>query len=243
MPKVLSSSYCHLSTPCGEINYTLERKYVRNINFRIKQGGELYISASPAVSKKYIEGLLSRDAGQLIRKIESAKKVSEEKRAENEDISKVCFLGKKYPLVIKNTPGERTSCVFEEGIFVINSEKDLNKEEISGMIKTWKQLKAREIYTVINKEVWEDFKAHGYKVPLSELSIRSMKSRWGSCRYTKGRISINLQLLDYPVSALYSVFYHEYMHYIHHDHSQAFYAALTKICPTYYRDHEILKME
>jgi hypothetical protein len=182
MPKVLSSSYCHLSTPCGEINYTLERKYVRNINFRIKQGGELYISASPAVSKKYIEGLLSRDAGQLIRKIESAKKVSEEKRAENEDISKVCFLGKKYPLVIKNTPGERTSCVFEEGIFVINSEKDLNKEEISGMIKTWKQLKAREIYTVINKEVWEDFKAHhkgtGDSVALQVKQHFQAASKW-----------------------------------------------------------------
>ena len=50
-----------------------------------------------------------------------------------------------------------------------------------------------------------------------------MRSRWGSCHYTKGVVVLSSHLLAKPRAAVEYVVLHELCHFIHPDHSQAFY--------------------
>ena len=93
----------------------------------------------------------------------------------------------------------------------------------------------------LNNEVREHLLEKGFAPPPTRISIKDMKSRWGSCSYARGHISINSRLAAFPRETILSVFYHEYAHYWHHDHSKNFYRFLLEIYPEYYVHNSVLK--
>jgi hypothetical protein len=70
------------------------------------------------------------------------------------------------------------------------------------------------------------------------VSIRSQKTRWGSCS-SRGNISLNDQLLFLPADTVEYLMIHELCHTRHLDHSKAFWALVQTHCPGY-RAHEKL---
>ena len=60
---------------------------------------------------------------------------------------------------------------------------------------------------------------HGAR--LGKISVKKMRSRWGSCS-GRGNISINLLLGHLPPELLAYVAIHETCHLVHHDHSKRF---------------------
>ncbi len=93
----------------------------------------------------------------------------------------------------------------------------------------------------LNEEVRAELMRRGLTPPPTKITIKDMKSRWGSCSYTRGHISINIRLAAYPQETVLSVFWHEYAHYWHHDHSQRFYDFLLDMYPDYFRWNDLLK--
>lgn len=70
-----------------------------------------------------------------------------------------------------------------------------------------------------------------------EFSCRYMKSKYGSAQPTTKKITLNLALVHYPFLYTRYIYAHEMMHFLHPNHSCAFYDALSVICP----DHERLR--
>ena len=68
------------------------------------------------------------------------------------------------------------------------------------------------------------------------LTIRSQKTRWGSCSRS-GAMSFNWRLLLAPEPVLDYVIWHEVCHLQIMDHSPRFWALLRQMCPDY-RDHQ-----
>lgn len=68
------------------------------------------------------------------------------------------------------------------------------------------------------------------------ISIRKMKSRWGSCS-SRGDICLNLLLMREPLSQIDFVIAHELCHLHHFSHNKAFYALLDEVMPDW-RDRE-----
>ncbi len=70
----------------------------------------------------------------------------------------------------------------------------------------------------------------------NRVSIRSQKTRWGSCS-ARGNISLNDQLLFLPRPSVEYLMIHELCHLRHLNHSQAYWRLVAEHCPDYER-HE-----
>lgn len=64
-----------------------------------------------------------------------------------------------------------------------------------------------------------------------QVSIRLMRTRWGSCTPAAGRTRFNLRLAQKPESWIDYVVVHELAHLCHADHSPAFWALVERYFP------------
>ena len=77
-------------------------------------------------------------------------------------------------------------------------------------------------------------------VQYGRITIRTQKTRWGSCS-SKGNLNFNCLLMLAPPEVLDSVVVHELCHRKHMNHSAAFYAEIARVMPDYKARHAWLK--
>ena len=68
-------------------------------------------------------------------------------------------------------------------------------------------------------------------VKAGKLAYRNMKSRWGSCQPSTGRICINTRLALYPPECLEYVVVHELCHLLEGNHGPRFHALMDTFMP------------
>ena len=98
----------------------------------------------------------------------------------------------------------------------------LSKEELQNL-----SLKAKE---VIAKKV--EFYASKIGVTYNKITIRSQRSRWGSCS-SKGNLNFNCILMLFPDEIIDSVVVHELCHRKYMNHSKQFYLLVESVFPSY----------
>lgn len=77
-------------------------------------------------------------------------------------------------------------------------------------------------------------------VTYGNITIRSQRTRWGSCS-AKGNLNFNCLLCLAPEGVLDSVVVHELCHRLEMNHSERFYREVLRVFPDYYREHAWLK--
>lgn len=224
-----------LKFPDGsEVMYELTRKPVKNVNLRVKEDGTLRISANSRVSVRQIEGFIIAQQ-EFIRR---AQQRIAERSAGNDISDRMRWLGQEYPVrVIANS---RECVVLEQEEFRVFTRIP-EPEHVKALLREWLIGSFTQLCRELNEEVRCSLIAAGLTPPPTRIAIKDMKSRWGSCSWSRGHISINFRLAAYPRDTVLSVFWHEYAHYWHHDHSARFYAFLEKYCPDYRKWNSLLK--
>lgn len=223
-----------LKFPDGsEVLYELTRKPVKNINLRVKEDGSLRISASPRVSVRRIEQFII-DEQDFIRRAQQRIR----SRNEHSDIRADVFrwLGREYPVRVISS--SRECAVLEQNEMRVFTRFPERAEEL---LRKWNADNFVELCRTLNSEVREALISSGLTPPPTVITIKDMKSRWGSCTPAKGHISLNIRLAPYPRQTVLSVVWHEYAHYWHHDHSERFYAFLDEHFPEYRQWNSLLK--
>lgn len=77
-------------------------------------------------------------------------------------------------------------------------------------------------------------------VKAKKIVYRNMKSRWGSCQPSTGRICINTRLYLYPISCLEYVVVHELCHLRVSGHGPAFRALMDEMLPDWRESKALL---
>lgn len=104
------------------------------------------------------------------------------------------------------------------------------------------KIPASELMTVLMESVdrlYPIVKAYGVKRP--SVSIRRMRTRWGSCSVHGGSIRLNAYLCFAEKDCVDYVVLHELTHFIYPDHSKSFYAFIERFMPDWKQRRERLK--
>lgn len=220
---------------CGQnlLTYTLTRKPVKNINIRIKPDGRILVSANKRVPLTYIENLIREKqeyiSGVLKRFEERQKQVLPPLPAKYKDGDKIRFLGEYR--IIKVIEGSPETVILDgQEIYIRVKNKDDEKRK-EGLVNKWLKEQQENIFTQICTETHRMFEKYGVKYPV--IKIRKMKSRWGSCQWQKGIITLNSRLIETPRICIEYVVLHEFAHFIHPNHSKKFYELVESLMPDY----------
>ena len=97
------------------------------------------------------------------------------------------------------------------------------------LFNNWLKEQCRIIFNEIVQNVHKKFIP--YDISFPQITLRNMKSRWGSCQPNKCVITLNKHLIEAPKSCIEYVVYHEFCHFIHPNHSKQFYSLLQIMLP------------
>lgn len=221
-----------------KIQYTLERKKVKNINLRIKRDGTVNVSAASFVPAKRIDEFVLSKVDFILSALEKYAQRAEfsENSRKYEDGDSFYIMGEC--LHLKVLPGKPS--VEADGGYIYLTLKDtddtVKKQRI--MEKFWNEQCALNFEEILD-EIYPVFRRMGVEKP--QMRIRKMESRWGSCAYRKGVITLNKRLLAAPRECIEYVIVHEMCHFIHPDHSKQFHNLVASIMPDWKERKNILE--
>ena len=219
-----------------EISYELTRKRVKNINFRAKEDGIVYVSANTRASVIQIEKYLIERADFFFKAFERLKK--REERSEI-NASSVNWLGREYP--VRTVKNSRECAVIDENEIRVFTRMSDDPEYVLKLVQNAVAERFCALCGELDGEVRAKLEQSGLAPPSTRITVKDMNTRWGSCSYSRGHISMNIRLAAYPRETVLSVLWHEYAHYWHHDHSQKFYSFLLRFYPEYYKWNNLLR--
>jgi len=226
-----------------KIFYTIERKDVKAVNLRVTPDLKVVVSANSTVEKESLEDFVKSKSNWIYKRLKEFKETQsfdiEKKFISGESIR---YLGKQYMLKVKEDDANIVK-YYQGKIFMCVEDKK-NYELKKKIYKQWQKEKAEEVFKEVLNEMYERVKIYGVNKPA--LSIRDMRTRWGSCNNEKEKIIINKQLIMAKKTAIKYVILHELIHLMHPNHSKEFYNMLGTLMPDYekrkeYLDEKIIK--
>jgi len=222
-----------------KVEYELERKRVKNINLRIRPDCSVYVSANNGVPQSAIEAFLSKKAGCILTALDKYADIA--KYADN-DHSFVTgesfgYLGKDLRFML--TSGEKNE-VTSDGVYlslvVTNANDTAVKQKL---ISQWYDAQCKTVFDEVIAVVYLVFQKYGVAMP--KLTLRDMTSRWGSCQPKRGMITLNKRLIEAPRNCIEYVMMHEFIHFLHPNHSKKFYDMLSVLMPDWKERKRILE--
>ena len=192
------------------------KKNNRNTYIRVKNG-KIIVTTNYLTSKNSIEKLIRDNITSIEKMINT-----DNKKMYNED--NFYYFGKKYVVIYG----------FNDIEFVGDKIYALNKQKLDKYISN----NIKKIYQDRLDYWYNEFEEN---IPIPNLKIRNMTSRWGVCNIKNHNVTLNYNLSKYDISCLDYVIVHELSHFIHHDHSKNFWQLVGKYYPKYKECKKMLK--
>ncbi len=121
-------------------------------------------------------------------------------------------------------------------------EKHLSRIADSAKVPAMTEEELRELADSALKYIPERVRYYAPIVGVSygRITIRSQRTRWGSCS-SKGNLNFNCLLMLAPPEVIDSIVVHELCHRKEMNHSPRFYAEVLRVYPDYYKWNDWLK--
>jgi predicted metal-dependent hydrolase len=137
------------------------------------------------------------------------------------------YYGRQYRLkVIK---ANRQEVKLKGKYIYVFSRRPDSRHRTKRLLYEWYRQRAVRMFAVIAGRCHEKMEKYGIKLPVIDVKI--MKSRWGSCVYSKGRIGLNTELIKAPSHCIEYVIVHEMCHLKYPNHTKNFYSFLSLVLP------------
>lgn len=202
-----------------EFNYKLDgetykvimtKKNNKNTYINIKEDLIIRVSTSYLTTKNDVIGMLDNNKSFLRKTIEKLKK-------RNDRNKEFYYLGKKYDII--KVPFDKVE--IDGNKIYYPSDNKLSKWLKENMIR---------IFTERIDYYYNQFEEN---IPYPKIKIRTMKTRWGVNNKRDNSITLNSKLIRFDLFEIDYVVVHELSHFVHFDHSKAFWKTVSKYMPNY----------
>jgi predicted metal-dependent hydrolase len=223
------------------IEFMLERKPVKNVNLNIKPDMSVCVSADEKVPLDFIMKFVKDKASWIVKNVGYFKQVQPEVRNEKEYVSGESFkyLGKQYRLRVEESDQEQVK-YFRGFIYLYVRDKSDNKRK-EELYQLWLKQRAETIFRESLDKMYPIIRKYNIEKP--DISIRQMKSRWGSCFIESKTILLNFDLIKAPKHCIDYVVLHEMIHFLYKNHNQDFYNFQATLMPDWKQRKAILDEE
>ncbi|MDD2237858.1 MAG: SprT family zinc-dependent metalloprotease [Kiritimatiellae bacterium] len=219
------------------IPYRLTRQSRKHIRILVAPDLTVRVSAPPRAEEEQIEHVLRQKARWIARKLDKVRNFHP-LPAPREYISgeTFCYLGRQYRLKVDK--GEKAPAKLKGKFLYVTVPDKQDRDAVKKAVENWYKQRAEETVLRCLDKCTGVAGRHG--IPAAALTLRKMRTRWGSCS-SKGRITINTNLIQAPIHCIEYVIMHELCHLKHHNHSKAFYKLLTQCMPDWPKRKEALQ--
>ena len=207
-----------------EIEYELIRKDVKYINLRVNKKGQVVVSAPQKAPLSVVEDFVSSKALWVITHLAEIEQIRQSIPPAGLYNGKLMYyLGKVYTLTIfRGAP----SISFDGDSIRMTSMKE-NEEALEEEYLSWLRGEAKQKFEEVMTRIFPLI--NGIERP--SISVRNMRSIWGSCTVGGNSIRLNLRLMKYPEACIEMVILHELLHFRYPNHDKVFYDTLTDVMP------------
>ena len=188
--------------------------------------GKIAVSAPSGAAFYRIEDILRARQDFIVRAVDRSlmREREQQIRFACDEGSRVSFMGRDVTLRF----AEKGSSRMDGDEIVLVLKKIGDAERRKEALKRFAEKTLRAYALAKFEQVHPQF-AHA--APMPELKLRIMRARWGSCIPKTAEITLNTRLAFYPTECIDYVIMHEFAHFLHADHSKAFWQALTLHMP------------
>lgn len=138
------------------------------------------------------------------------------------------FKGRRYLLNVKKSVGPADVRLRGRSSMVLQVPPGYDRAQRDAVLQRWYRQQLRALLPPL-LEKWEARVGQ----TVSEVRIRRMKTRWGSCNAPARRIWLNLELIKKPVACLEYVLVHELVHLYERHHNSRFLERMETLMPNW----------
>ena len=233
-----------VSRPDGTpIPVVVTKKRVKNLNLRVTSGGEVHASVPLGASRERIEAFVQRNRAWIINRLAQRERRQATAREPLCPSSIIALWGESITVQdaldhnFKSPVPRPKQATFASFMGVDESDKRPQAKQyaiLDGLTPEEVQVRINQLYAAEVTAALRDM-VRAYEIAMdvtvSRVSVRSMKTRWGSCTPKTGAIRIARELAAYPIGCLDMVVAHELVHLLEPSHNQRFHALLDIYCP------------
>jgi predicted metal-dependent hydrolase len=139
------------------------------------------------------------------------------------------YLGAAYRLEF--TTGPESPLILHDGLLIMPVSELPTEETVRTRIDSWYRSQAAKLVKERSEVCHRMMHDQGFTLP--PVTIRSMKTRWGSYSYRTRRITLNLNLIKAPLACLDYVIIHELCHIKLRHHGSEFWKLVGRYVPDY----------
>ena len=195
------------------------RQRRKTISARFISSSILEVRAPYFLTQSQLDDFLKRHASQI-----SKAQIQFTKKEAKKSVSAVYYLGNVY--------STKTILGSYNRVSIEGSELLIEYSSTKSAIYVVEQFLAKEAKRVLETMVSECMDLFpGLSTP--NVTIRSMKTRWGTCAYRKGKITLNKKLIHVPLHCIRYVVIHELLHFTYPNHQKEFHEALERLLPSH----------
>lgn len=143
------------------------------------------------------------------------------------------YLGRAYTLRVET--GTPPGVAMLSGEIVVRAP---SANRVPALLRAWYKGQAISIFADSLRSLAPKVAALGITPP-DRFTIREMSSKWGSCS-SKGRVTLNLKLVQLPLELIDYVIAHELCHLRELNHSPRYYALLEAVIPDWKEKRRLL---
>lgn len=138
------------------------------------------------------------------------------------------FQGRRYRLGVIEHRGPPFVCLRTNTTMEMHVRPEATRDDRDAVLRRWYREQLQTVALPLVTK-WE----RKVGVEVSEVRIKKMKTRWGSCNATARRIWLNLELAKKPAPCLEYILVHEMIHILERHHNERFRQLMDTLMPTW----------